>query len=400
ITVSFLPVLTLTGQEGKLFAPLAYTKTYAMAAGAALAVTLTPVLMGYLIRGRIAPETDNPANRFLQNAYRPLLMWALRRPRATVLVAALALASIAWPAGRAGSEFMPPLYEGDLLYMPTTLPGLSIDEAARILQITDRLILQMPEVERVFGKAGRADTATDPAPLSMLETTILLKPRDQWPPGSSIEGLISRLDAAVNLPGLTNSWGYPIRTRIDMLSTGVRSAVGVKITGSDLQGIVDVAQRIEPVVREVPGTRSVFAEHVTRGRYIDIEVDRAKAARYGVRVADVQNLVRTAIALLLQQPALAAEIEPPYLFAALRQPGIELLMTLIQLIRDRPGLTTGALLEHLSEHPQADALHKLALSSFPGTPAAWRTEFFDALARLDRLTIDQRVSELSQRQRE
>ena len=295
ITVSFLPVLTLTGQEGKLFAPLAYTKTYAMAASAALAVTLTPVLMGYLIRGRIAPETRNPANRFLQNAYRPLLLWALRRPRATILVAVLALASIAWPLGRAGSEFMPPLYEGDLLYMPTTLPGLSIDEAAHILQITDRLILQMPEVERVFGKAGRADTATDPAPLSMLETTILLKPRDQWPPGSSVEGLIRKLDEAVNLPGLTNSWGYPIRTRIDMLSTGVRSAVGVKITGPDLQGIVEVAQAIEPVIREVPGTRSVFAERVTSGRYIDIEVDRAKAARYGVRVADVQNLVRTAI---------------------------------------------------------------------------------------------------------
>ncbi|KVW94772.1 efflux RND transporter permease subunit [Thiobacillus denitrificans] len=295
ITVSFLPVLTLTGQEGKLFAPLAYTKTYAMAAGAALAVTLTPVLMGYLVRGRITPETRNPANRFLQNAYRPLLLWALRRPRATLLVAALALASIAWPAGRAGSEFMPPLYEGDLLYMPTTLPGLSIDEAAHILQITDRLILQMPEVERVFGKAGRADTATDPAPLSMLETTILLKSRDQWPPGSSVEDLIRKLDETVNLPGLTNSWGYPIRTRIDMLSTGVRTAVGAKITGPDLQGIVEVAQAIEAVVREVPGTRNAFAERVTRGRYIDIEVNRAKTARYGIRVADVQNLVRTAI---------------------------------------------------------------------------------------------------------
>lgn len=295
ITVSFLPVLTLTGQEGKLFGPLAYTKTYAMAAGAALAVTLTPVLMGYLIRGRIAPETANPANRWLQTAYRPLLLGALKRPRLTLGVAALALASALWPATRTGSEFMPPLYEGDLLYMPTTLPGLSIDEAARILQTTDRLIRDMPEVERVFGKAGRADTATDPAPLSMLETTILLKPRDQWPPGSTIEDLVERLDETVNLPGLTNAWGYPIRTRIDMLSTGVRTAVGVRISGPNLDSIVEVAQAIEAAVRDVPGTRAVFAERITRGRYIDIEVRRAQAARYGVSVADVQQLVRTAI---------------------------------------------------------------------------------------------------------
>jgi Cu(I)/Ag(I) efflux system membrane protein CusA/SilA len=295
ITVSFLPVLTLTGQEGKLFAPLAYTKTYAMAASAALAITLTPVLMGYLIRGRIAPETGNPVNRVLQNGYRPILLFALRRPRATLLLTVLALASIAWPAGRTGSEFMPPLYEGDLLYMPTTLPGLSIDEAANILQITDRLIRGMPEVARVFGKAGRAESATDPAPLSMLETTILLKPRDQWPAGETIEDLIHKLDQTVSLPGLTNSWGYPIRTRIDMLSTGIRTAVGVKITGPDLHGIVDLAQAIESVVHEVPGTRTVFAERITSGRYIDIEVDRAQAARYGVRIADVQNLVRIAI---------------------------------------------------------------------------------------------------------
>jgi Cu(I)/Ag(I) efflux system membrane protein CusA/SilA len=295
ITVSFLPVLTLTGQEGKLFGPLAWTKTYAMAAAAALAVTLTPILMGYLIRGRIAPETRNPANRFLQAAYRPLLMWALRRPRATLAISALALLSMAWPISKAGSEFMPPLYEGDLLYMPTTLPGLSIDEAARILQTTDRLIREMPEVERVFGKAGRADTATDPAPLSMLETTILLKPRAQWPPGSTVEGLIQRLDEAVNLPGLTNAWGYPIRTRIDMLSTGMRTAVGVRISGPSLDSIVALAQAVEAAVRDVPGTRSVFAERITSGRYIDIEVNRAQAARYGVSVADVQQLARTAL---------------------------------------------------------------------------------------------------------
>ncbi|MBS0328800.1 MAG: efflux RND transporter permease subunit [Proteobacteria bacterium] len=295
ITVSFLPVLTLTGQEGKLFAPLAYTKTYAMAASAALAVTLMPVLMGYLIRGRIAPERGNPVNRVLHRLYRPLLLFALRRPMATLLISALALASIAWPVSRTGSEFMPPLYEGDLLYMPTTLPGLSIDEAANVLQITDRLIRTLPEVDRVFGKAGRAESATDPAPLSMLETTILLKPREQWPPGETVEDVIHKLDQTVNLPGLTNAWGYPIRTRIDMLSTGIRTAVGVKVTGPELDGIVDLAQKIEAVVREVPGTRTVFAERVTRGRYIDIQVDRAQAARYGVSIANVQNLVQGAI---------------------------------------------------------------------------------------------------------
>jgi len=295
ITVSFLPVLTLTGQEGKLFAPLAYTKTYAMAASAALAVTLTPVLMGYLIRGRIAAETRNPVNRWLQDGYRPLLLAALRRPRTTLLIAVLVLASMAWPASRSGSEFMPPLFEGDLLYMPTTLPGVSIDEAANILQVTDRLIRDMPEVERVFGKAGRADTATDPAPLSMLETTILLKPRDQWPDGGNVEDFIQRLDQAVNLPGLTNAWGYPIRTRIDMLSTGVRTAVGVRIGGPELDGIVGVAQAIEAVLRELPGTRTVFAERLISGRYIDIEIDRVRAARHGISVADVQDLVQTAI---------------------------------------------------------------------------------------------------------
>ena len=295
ITVSFLPVLTLSGQEGKLFTPLAYTKTYAMAASAALAVTLTPVLMGYLIRGRITRENRNPANRALQSVYRPLLMLALRHPRGTVLAALLALASIAWPASKLGSEFMPPLYEGDLLYMPTTLPGLSIDEAAHILQITDRLIAGMPEVQRVFGKAGRADTATDPAPLSMLETTILLKPRAQWPPGETIEDVIHKLDTTVRLPGLTNAWGYPIRTRIEMLSTGIRTPVGARITGPDLEGIVEVARAVKAAVRSVPGTRSAFAERATHGHYIDIELDRAQAARYGIRFADVANLVQVAI---------------------------------------------------------------------------------------------------------
>lgn len=295
ITVSFVPVFTLNGQEGRLFAPLAYTKTYAMAASAGLAVTLTPVLMGYFIRGRIAGELQNPLNRWLQALYRPLLLAALRRPVVTLLLALALLASVLWPVARMGSEFMPPLYEGDLLYMPTTLPGVSVDEAANILQITDRLIRQRPEVARVFGKAGRADSATDPAPLSMLETTILLKPRSEWPPGQTIEQLIRQLDASVRLPGLTNSWGYPIRTRIDMLSTGVRTAVGVRIAGPDLDGIAALAQKIEATLKTVPGTRAVFGERVAGGRYIDIDIDRAQAMRYGVTAADLRQLVETAI---------------------------------------------------------------------------------------------------------
>jgi len=295
ITVSFLPVFTLTGQEARLFAPLAYTKTYAMAAAAGLAVTLVPVLMGYFIRGRIRPEQGNPLNRVLQAAYRPLLDFALNRRGLTLALGALLLASLAWPLSKLGSEFMPPLYEGDLLYMPTTLPGVSIDEAANILQITDRLIRQMPEVERVFGKAGRADTATDPAPLSMLETTILLKPRSQWPEGETVEDFIRKLDATVRLPGLTNSWGYPIRTRIDMLSTGIRTALGVKISGPDLAGITALAEQIEATLKPVPGTRAVFAERVGGGRYLDVEMNRAAAARYGVTTGDVQRLVQNAI---------------------------------------------------------------------------------------------------------
>jgi len=295
ITVSFLPVFALSGQEGKLFAPLAYTKTYAMAASAALAITLTPVLMGYFIRGRIVPERSNPLNRVLQALYRPALLASLNHPKQVLLLAVLLLASAAWPVSRLGSEFMPPLYEGDLLYMPTTLPGVSVDEAANILQITDRMIRQMPEVARVFGKAGRADSATDPAPLSMLETTILLKPRSEWPPGETVEQLIQKLDRTVRLPGLTNSWGYPIRTRIDMLSTGIRTAVGIKITGPDLAGIAALAETLEATLKKIPGTRAVFGERVTGGRYLDIDIDRAQAARYGVTVAAVQRLVQSAI---------------------------------------------------------------------------------------------------------
>ncbi len=295
ITVSFLPVFTLTGQEGKLFAPLAYTKTYAMAAAAVLAITLTPVLMGYFIRGKISGESSNPLNRWLQAGYRPLLNFALRKRRATIGIALALLLSALFPVAKLGSEFMPPLYEGGLLYMPTTLPGISIDEAANLLQVTDRLIKEMPEVERVFGKAGRADTATDPAPLSMLETTILLKPQSEWPQGETVEEFIHKLDSEVNLPGLTNSWGYPIRTRIDMLATGIKTPLGIKITGPDLPGISALAEEIETVLKSVAGTRTVFAERVAGGHYLDIEVDRRRAARYGVTVADVQNLVQSAI---------------------------------------------------------------------------------------------------------
>ena len=295
ITVSFLPVFTLTGQEGKLFAPLAYTKTYAMAASAMLAATLLPVLMGYFIRGRIAGEQRNPLNRLLQAGYRPVLDWALRNRKITLILSAVLLVSTLYPLGRIGSEFMPPLYEGDLLYMPTTLPGISLDEAANLLQITDRIISSMPEVERVYGKAGRADTATDPAPLSMFETTILLKPKNQWPEGERVEDLIAKLDREVRLPGLTNSWGYPIRTRIDMLATGIRTPLGIKITGPDMGGISELGIEIEAALKKVPGTQNVFAERVVGGHYLDIQVNRPNAGRYGVSVADIENFVQSAI---------------------------------------------------------------------------------------------------------
>jgi Cu(I)/Ag(I) efflux system membrane protein CusA/SilA len=295
ITISFLPVFALTGQEGKLFSPLAYTKTYAMAAAALLAVTLTPVFMGYFVRGKIPPENSNPINTVSQSLYLSLLNRALNNRGATMLLALFLLLSALWPASKIGSEFMPPLYEGDLLYMPTTLPGISIDEAANILQITDRLIRQMPEVERVYGKAGKADTALDSAPLSMLETVIRLKPRNEWPSGDSTEEFIKKLDSEVNLPGLTNSWGYPIRTRIDMLSTGIRAPLGIKITGPDTKGISELAQQIETVLRKINGTRSVFAERIEGGHYLDIDVDRDRAARYGITVAEVEQLIEGAV---------------------------------------------------------------------------------------------------------
>jgi Cu(I)/Ag(I) efflux system membrane protein CusA/SilA len=295
ITLSFVPVFALEAQEGRLFAPLAYTKTYAMAASAGLAVTLIPVLMGYLIRGRIPEERKNPINRFLISAYRPLLAAVLRWPKTTLAIAALLLGATAIPALRLGGEFLPPLYEGDLLYMPTALPGISPSKAAELLQQTDRLIATVPEVKRVFGKVGRAETATDPAPLEMVETTVQLKPREEWRPGMTPDRLVEELDRLVRLPGLANIWIPPIRNRIDMLATGIKSPLGIKVSGNDLAEIERTASEIERAVKEVPGVTSALAERVTGGRYIDVRIDREAAARFGLNVADVQSVVAAAI---------------------------------------------------------------------------------------------------------
>ena len=295
ITLSFLPVFTLQAQEGRLFAPLAFTKTYAMAASAALAVTLTPVLMGYWISGRIPKEDDNPVNRVLSRLYQPAIDFTLLKPRLILLVALLAFATTAWPLSRLGGEFMPMMDEGDLLYMPTALPGLSAAEASELLQQTDRLIRTVPEVESVFGKAGRAETATDPAPLEMFETTIQLRPRSEWRPGMTPESLIEELDRVVQVPGLANVWVPPIRNRIDMLATGVKSPVGVKVSGPDLASIDAAARAIETAARGVPGVSSAVAERITGGRYVNIDIDRFAAARYGLNVEDVQAIVSGAI---------------------------------------------------------------------------------------------------------
>ncbi|MGH8249164.1 MAG: efflux RND transporter permease subunit [Steroidobacteraceae bacterium] len=295
ITLSFLPVFTLQAQEGRLFAPLAYTKTYAMAAAAALSVTLIPVLMTYFIRGSIADERANPVNRALIAGYRPLLRFALARPFVVLVASGLVLLATAWPIAKLGSEFMPPLDEGDLLYMPTALPGLSASKAAELLQQTDRIIRQFPEVERVFGKMGRADTATDPAPLEMMETTLRLKPRDQWRPGMTTAKLIEELDVALRIPGLGNVWVQPIRNRIDMLATGIKSPVGVKIAGPDLKEIERLGTLIERVVKSVPGTASAFSERVSGGRYIEVRPDRVAAARLGLSIEDIQRIVSVAI---------------------------------------------------------------------------------------------------------
>jgi Cu(I)/Ag(I) efflux system membrane protein CusA/SilA len=295
ITLSFVPVFALEAQEGRLFSPLAFTKTYAMAAAAGLSVTLVPVLMGYMIRGRIPNERSNPLNRFLIAVYQPLLGMVLRFPKLTLLIALLLLVATVFPASRLGGEFMPPLDEGDLLYMPSALPGLSAGKASEILQQTDRLIKTVPEVERVFGKIGRAETATDPAPLEMVETTIQFKPHDQWRKGMTQQKLIEELDQIVKIPGLTNVWVPPIRNRIDMLATGIKSPLGIKVSGPALAEIERVAQDIERVVKNIPGVTSALAERLTGGRYIDIRPDRYLAARYGMNISDVQDIVEAAI---------------------------------------------------------------------------------------------------------
>ena len=295
ITLSFIPVFTLEAQEGRLFRPLALTKTYAVAAAAGLAITLVPAVMGYLIRGDIRPELGNPLNRALVALYRPLLERVLRYPIFTLTVAVVVFASVVWPLSHLGGEFMPPLDEGDLLYMPSALPGLSAAKAAELLQMTDRMIRTVPEVESVFGKAGRAETATDPAPLEMFETTVRLKPRDRWRPGMTPERLLDELDRTVQVPGLTNVWVPPIRNRIDMLATGIKSPIGVKVSGADLAEIDTVAEEISQVAKGVRGVTSAVAERLTGGHYVDVDIDRATAARYGLNIADVQSVVSSAI---------------------------------------------------------------------------------------------------------
>ena len=295
ITVSFMPVFTLEAQEGRLFKPLAFTKTYAMAAAALLSVTLVPVLVGYWVRGRIRPEEKNPISRLLIFLYKPILALVLRFKFLVLTLVLLALGLTTVPFSRLGSEFMPPLWEGDLLYMPTTFPGISITKAREILQQTDKIIKTFPEVHHVFGKVGRAETATDPAPLSMIETTIMLKPESEWRPGMTPKKLTEEMDAALQIPGLTNVWTMPIKTRIDMLSTGIKTPVGIKIAGSDLNVLEQLGKRLEQVVRGVPGTLSVYAERVMGGNYLDFKINRDAIARYGLTVGDVQDIIQTAI---------------------------------------------------------------------------------------------------------
>jgi copper/silver efflux system protein len=295
ITLSFVPVFTLEAQEGKLFGPLAFTKTYSMAAAAALSVTLIPVLMYYFVRGRIPDERSNPINRFLIFLYRPLLDFVLRHPRAILAASALLIVAAIVPLTQLGREFMPPLVEGDLLYMPSALPGLSADKASQLLQQTDKVLMQFPEVERVFGKVGRAETATDPAGIEMFETTIRFRPQSEWPNHMTQDELIDKMNSALQLPGLSNLWVQPIRNRIDMLSTGIKSPVGIKVAGPDLKVIEKIGGQVEATVRKVPGTRSAYAERVQGGRYIEVRIDRVRAARFGLTLADVQQVVALAI---------------------------------------------------------------------------------------------------------
>lgn len=291
ITLSFIPVFTLEAQEGRLFGPLAFTKTWAMAAAAGLSVTLVPLLMGYWIRGKLPSEKNNPISRGLIRVYQPLLERVLVRPKTTLVVAVLVFLTTAWPLSHLGGEFLPPLDEGDLLYMPSALPGLSSQKAGELLQKTDRLIKTLPEVEQVFGKAGRARTATDPAPLTMFETTIRFKPRDQWREGMTPEKLVEELDRTVKVPGLTNIWIPPIRNRIDMLATGIKSPIGIKVAGEDLETIDTVSREIEKTAKQVPGVSSALAERLTGGRYVDIDIRRAVAAQYGLNIAQVQSVI-------------------------------------------------------------------------------------------------------------
>jgi len=293
--VSFLPVFTLEQQEGRLFAPLAWTKTFAMGFSSLLAITVIPALMVYLVRGRIRPESENPLSRLFIRGYRPVINLALRRPWAVLGVGMLVALATIWPYSRLGNEFMPSLNEGDLLYMPTTPPGISITAARELLQETDRIIAQHPQVEHVLGKIGRAETATDPAPLTMIETTILLSDEETWPDDKTVEDVIRELDGMVQLPGVTNAWTMPIKTRIDMLATGIKTPVGVKLLGDDLSVLAEVGQQIEGVLQSVEGTASVFSERVMGGNFIDIQVRRADAARYGLNVADVQEVIASAI---------------------------------------------------------------------------------------------------------
>lgn len=295
ITVSFLPVFILEAQEGRMFSPLAYTKTYAMAASAGLAITLVPVLMGYFIRGKVIPENKNPVNRLLVAAYRPLLRWVLNFPKTTLIFALVMTLVGFYPLNKIGSEFIPPLDEGDLMYMPTTYPSISIAKAREILQQTDKLIATVPEVKTVFGKVGRAETATDPAPLTMIETFIQLKPKDEWREGMTLEKLKTELDALVTFPGLTNAWVMPIKTRIDMLATGIKTPIGIKVAGPQLSEIQKIGEQIEALLADIQGTVSVYSERVAGGRYVKIDINREKAARYNLNISDIQQVIATAV---------------------------------------------------------------------------------------------------------
>jgi Cu(I)/Ag(I) efflux system membrane protein CusA/SilA len=295
ITVSFVPVFTLESQEGRMFGPLAYTKTYAMAASAALAITLVPVLMGYFVRGKVLPEHKNPINRALVAIYMPALKTVLSFPKTTIVVAIAIFAIGMWPLNKLGSEFIPSLDEGDLMYMPTAYPGISIGQARQVLQQTNKLIATLPEVKTVFGKVGRAETATDPAPLTMIESFIQFKPKSEWRDGMTSDKIKQELDQLINIPGITNAWVMPIKTRIDMLATGIKTPVGIKVAGPDLKVIQDIGLQLEKILKPVEGTASVYSERVAGGRYVNIDIDRAKASRYGMNIQDVQELISSAV---------------------------------------------------------------------------------------------------------